>query len=623
MHDKEYYKKLGFKCGLEIHQRLATRQKLFCSCSAEITGDENIGQVSRRQRAVVGELGAMDRSTSFESSRKRKFIYNIFRNTSCLVDIDEEPPHKVNRDAIEIALRFASAFGSKVPDEIEPMRKEVVDGSDTSAFQRSMMVAYDGKIEANGRHIPITSVFLEEESSGIESNSNDSVVYNIDRQGIPLIEIDTDPSISTPQEAKEVALKIGMILRLTGRRDGKAVASEVQRGIGTIRQDVNVSIAGGTRVEVKGLQEIGSVDLLIENEVERQIRLIEIKKELVARQAKVDGSSVDLSKILGSVSGNIIGDTLSKGGVVLGSRLQGFAGILGMEISQDRRLGSEISDYAKMAGVKGIIHSDEDLSKYGIGDSEIRMIRSELVVNDLDSFILIAADKDACTMAMSFALDRARMALTEVPPETRAVSDSKKGTTRFMRPLPGGSRMYPETDSEPILISRQYYDGIQKQTVYMEDRLVAIRKEISNQQLAEQMAYSVRLPLYEYITSNVSGINIVVAATLLEKIKELERSGISVDIDKDVMVHLFKAYAAGEITKAAIGEVMKNSPKSINDTDRIISEKSLARISGERLKELILKEKKASKGDLAKELMSKYRLNVDGDEFNVILGDMK
>ncbi len=619
MHDPEYYKKIGFKCGLEIHQRLATREKLFCSCTTDSSKDRVIGQVERGQRAVAGELGAIDRSTSFESSRGRRFVYNVFKSASCLVDIDEEPPHRVNEDAVEIALSFAAAFDASVPNEIEPMRKEVVDGSDPSAFQRSMMVAYDGSLDLGGRKIPITSIFLEEESSGIVSNTDDSVVYNVDRIGIPLIEIDTDPSILTPEEARAAALRIGQIIRLTGRRDGEAVKSEVQRGIGTIRQDVNVSIAGGTRVEIKGLQEIDTVNIAIENEVERQLKLIGIKTSLLAKGASV-GKATDLTKLLHSTDAKLIKDAVSAGGSVSGARLAGFAGSLGTEINPGRRLGSEISDYAKMAGVRGMIHSDEDLQKYGLGQDDIEKIRKELGVGRDDAFILIAAQKGVCERAMRFALSRARMAMSEVPPETRAVADSKKGTTRFMRPLPGGSRMYPETDSEPVTVSEKMLERIRKSTVYMDERVARIRGEIANQQLAEQLIGSTRLQMYEYITSKVKGINIVVASTLLEKMKELERSGVDVELKPDVMLGIFKDYSEGRLTKAAIGEVIKGHPESTSDIEHIIKSKSLERISGQKLKELVERYASSGRENALREIMSKYRLNIDGEELSALLG---
>ncbi len=581
--------------------------------------DRIVGKVRRRQRAVAGELGVVDRSTSFESGKGREFIYNVFGNTSCLVDLDDEPPHEINMEAVESALRLSSAFSAHVPDEIEPMRKEVVDGSDPSAFQRSMIVAHDGFVEAGGRKIGITSIFLEEESSGIESSSEDFVIYNVDRLGVPLIEIDTGPDIKSPEEAKQVALKIGMLLRLTGRKEDGFARAEVQRGIGTIRQDVNVSIEGGARVEVKGLQQIDGVDLIIENEVARQVKLLEIKKELASRNASVE-DPVDVSSLFASTAAKMLRNSMDSGNAVMAAGLPGFAGVIGVELGPGRRLGSEISDYAKMAGVKGIIHSDEDLGKYGITATEAESLRNRLDIGTDGAFMLVTAKKEICIKAMKLACGRAKMAMSEVPPETRAVLDAENGTTRFMRPLPGGSRMYPETDAKPIKIGKDMCKNILDATVYAQERMDRIRKGLQNQQLAEQLISSPRLSLYEYVTSKSGCDRLVVAATILEKLKELERSGTEIDMKEEVMVEIFDRYGRGEITKAGIGEIIKDMPKSASDVDDAIAKKSLARISGDRLKELVGGMRGKAKEDVMREVMSKYRLNVDGEELRLMLG---
>lgn len=602
--EKGHYSKIGFKCGLEIHQRLSTEHKLFCSCSARLTDNIPYTSIERSQRAVAGELGIVDRSTSFESSRDRTFVYNVFRESSCLVDIDEEPPHDVNPEAVGIALRVAASMDCRVPDEIEPMRKEVVDGSDPSAFQRSMIVGYNGGLEVDGRRVPISSIFLEEESSGIEDTKGNVAVYNVDRLGIPLIEIDTDPVIASPQEAKEVAMKIGLLLRLTGH---------AQRGIGSIRQDVNVSVSGGTRVEIKGMQDLSMMDEVIEHEVERQLKLIEIRKDLVKRKTGF-GDPMDLTGLLKGSKAKIVGDVVRAGGVVMGMRLSGFKGILGYEVDVNRRLGSEISDYAKKAGVRGIIHSDEKLEGYGFGKDEIAMISKELGLKDDDAFIMVAAKRDVCERAMSFAKQRAEMAIEGVPPETRA-ANSKDPTTRFMRPLPGGSRMYPETDSKPIPVGAKMHKQAKDNVVSIERITKELEDRIKNRQIADQMLWSPELQLFNAICDAHKELNPqFVASTLVEKFKELRRNGVDIDaIDDDVIIHIFGKYADKEITKNAVEELLKAVPKSTAQVDKLV-EGRLKRMDYASVKDMVKKLGIKDKGEIIRRIMSEHRLVVDGEE---------
>ncbi len=288
--DSNFYKSVGFMCGLEIHQRLATAHKLFCSCPATLANesDKLLAEVSRYQRAVAGELGSVDRSAEFEEAKNRRFNYKVRDKHTCLVEIDEEPPHNINSEALKIALAMGTAMKMKFVDELQPMRKEVVDGSDPSAFQRTTLVGIDGTIEVDGHKINMPTLFLEEESSGIVSASEDGIIYDTDRLGIPLLEIDTDAYIPNAAAAKSIALYIGTLLRVSGA---------VQRGIGSIRQDVNVSIKGGARVEIKGLQEVDKLDKFVDNEITRQLKLLEIKDELVKAGASVD-APIDLTEML-------------------------------------------------------------------------------------------------------------------------------------------------------------------------------------------------------------------------------------------------------------------------------------------------------------------------------------
>lgn len=608
-HDLNYYKTIGFKSGLEIHQRLATEKKLFCSCSAQLKADQKVKSIERRQRAVAGELGVLDRSTSFESQKGRRFIYNIFKETTCLVDIDEEPPHKANKDALDIGIQIAASFNAAVPDEMEPMRKEVVDGSDPSAFQRSILIGYDGYIKINGKEVPIPSVFLEEESSGIEISSSESVVYNIDRLGIPLIEIDTDPVIATPQEAKEVAIRIGLLLRLTGK---------VQRGLGSIRQDVNVSITDGARVEIKGFQDINSIDTVIDNEIYRQQRLIEIKKELKKRGAEV-GEPVDITSLFADTNAKLVKETIKSGGSVFGLALREFKGMLGYEINENRRLGSEIGEYAKSAGVGGLIHSDEDLNDYGFEKSEMESIAKKLKLGANDAFIMIAGKRDRAENAIQIAKQRSELALLGVPSETRGV-DPRYLITKFLRPIPGGSRMYPETDVLPI-VANGLFDKFKKSPIDVKEIESRLEKELNNKQLAQQLLWSKDLQLYSEIIEMTKAKPIVVASILLEKFKELERSGVKIDdISDEVITYIFGRFADGEITRVAIEELLKRLPKNVKEVEAIIKARQLRRLSGRELEKLLEKYKGKPKGDTLREIMSQFRLNVDGEELKKMLG---
>ncbi|MFH0922481.1 MAG: hypothetical protein V1811_00305 [Candidatus Micrarchaeota archaeon] len=251
------------KCGIEIHQRLATK-KLFCECYFDASKNEGFhvdSVLERRLFAVGGETGLVDAASAFESGKKKTIEYLADSRSSCLVETDEEPPHTINEDALQTALTIALALNCKVVDEVQVMRKNITDGSSVSGFQRTALVATDGFIETSKGKVGIQSVAVEEESAGIVEKSATKDVYRLDRIGVPLIEIATAPDIQGGEHAKETAEKLGMLLRASGK---------AQRGIGSIRQDLNISINGGERVELKGVQELKLLPKIIDNEVERQ-----------------------------------------------------------------------------------------------------------------------------------------------------------------------------------------------------------------------------------------------------------------------------------------------------------------------------------------------------------------
>jgi|FLOH01.1.fsa_nt_gi Glu-tRNA(Gln) amidotransferase subunit E-like FAD-binding protein len=286
------YKELGFKCGIEIHQQLEGK-KLFCNCPTEIRKDKPDFSFDRRLRASSGESGKIDVAAASEQKKNKLFTYLGYNDTTCLVEMDEEPPGKINETALNAAFQVARMLNCKTTDKIQFMRKTVIDGSNTSGFQRTAIIGRKGFIEVDGKKIGIAGVFLEEEACQIISRTKDHDTYNLSRLGMPLLEIATDPDISSPEECKLVAAKIGMVLRSTGT---------CRRGIGSIRQDVNVSIKGSARVEIKGFQDLKSIPKVVENEVIRHQKILAKgeKMQNEVRKAEPDFSSTFLRLMPGA-----------------------------------------------------------------------------------------------------------------------------------------------------------------------------------------------------------------------------------------------------------------------------------------------------------------------------------
>jgi len=281
------YKKVGLKSGVEIHQQLDTR-KLFCHCPSLLRQDNPDFEIERKLHAVAGEEGEIDVAAAYEAGRKREFIYQGYKDTTCLVELDEEPPHLINQEALEIAVQISLLLKCEILQTSQIMRKTVIDGSNTSGFQRTMLIARNGFVETPLGKVGIDNVSLEEDACRIIGVKEGKVVFRLDRLGIPLVEIGTAPDIKTPEQAKEVALHIGEILR----------SCKVKRGIGTIRQDVNMSIRGGKRVEIKGVQEPALISKTIIKEIERQQH--EKLKNGEVRKAEPDGSTTFLRPLPGA-----------------------------------------------------------------------------------------------------------------------------------------------------------------------------------------------------------------------------------------------------------------------------------------------------------------------------------
>ena len=343
------WEKLGLKMGLEIHQQLNTQHKLFCPCKTELIDDEHNELIRRNLRPTQSELGEIDRAALQESLRNLNFQYEAYNYNTCLVETDDEPPHSLNEEALEISITIAALMNMHIVDEFHTMRKQVIDGSNTGGFQRTGLVATDGYLDTPYGRVAIESLGLEEDAARRIETTDDYTEFRLDRLGIPLAEITTDPSMHHPEQVREVAYMIGQVLRSTN----------VKRGLGTIRQDLNISISEGARVEIKGVQNLDLMSTIVENEVTRQLNLIDIKKELNERNAEVLEEIHDLDELIGR------------------------------EVQPGRRFGTEIASYAKKRGVSGIFHSDE-LPAYGITQEEVDKVAEFLDIGPEDAFIIVA-----------------------------------------------------------------------------------------------------------------------------------------------------------------------------------------------------------------------------------------
>ena len=475
------YEKIGLRIGIEVHNRLQTKTKLFCNCKPCFSETKPTSLIKRKLRAVAGELGQVDVAALYEYLRDRTFFYQCYPEETCIIEADEEPPRSMSKEALEVVLQVALLLKAEIPDEIHIMRKTVVDGSNTCAFQRTAIVGMNGVLNTSQGKVRINNISLEEESAGIVKQEENEITYRLDRLGIPLIEIGTAPDIKNPEHAKEVAEKLGMLIRSTGKS---------QRGLGVTRQDVNISIIKGARVEIKGVQELDMIPQIIENEIKRQ-------QELIAKGEK---------------------------------------------------------------------------------------------------------PKE----------------------ETRVAKED--GTTEFTIPLPGGERLYPETDLETIVIDKKFLSKIKIPETW-EEKSKKLSKVLPKEMI-NQILRSEYLDLFEKFSKNNDPV--LVASAFTSTIKDLRRRGFETEIlNEEHFNELFSSLDKKLISKEAIPNVLEIICKEKISVKEAIGKSGLKALDEKQLKEIIrkifakypdlVKEKKISA--LMGEVMSNVRGAVDGKTVSKVLNE--
>jgi glutamyl-tRNA(Gln) amidotransferase subunit E len=595
------YAKVGLKVGLEIHQQLNTQTKLFCSCKPELFKEEPEITFLRRLRPTQSELGQVDPAAFFEFQKGIKIRYEANRATSCLVEMDEEPPHPLNMEAVETVLTAALMMNAEPVDEVHVMRKTVIDGSNTTGFQRTCVIALDGWIKVGKKVVPIQHASLEEDAARKtgEEEKGKVIRYRIDRLGIPLIEVATAPVIYSPMEAQEVAFAIGRILRDTGK---------VMRGLGTIRQDLNVSITKGALVEIKGVQELELISRVVEYEVQRQLNLVNISEELRKKEVKAESiceDFIDVTDVFKQTMCKVVLKALKNGQRVKAVKLPKFKGLLKQELMPNFRLGTEMADRARFWGrVGGIFHTDE-LPAYGVTAEEVEALRKAVGASEEDAVVFVADVPENAADALRAVVERSQEAISGVPAETR--SANADGTTRYMRPRPGAARMYPETDIPPSLITSAFVDKIRSNLPEpAEKKLERLMKEYSlNEKLAKQIVDSEYGELFEVIVKESGVSATTISVFLTESLKALKRDGVQTEKVPDKQIReIFQLVGSGELAKEAIPDVFswlsENEEKSVADTIEALGLKMLTQEELERLIDRVISENKQSVDRLGK-----------------------
>ena len=615
---------LGVKVGLEIHQQLATNKKLFCNCTP-IDTDEYSIKFQRKLRAAKSELGEYDPAALFEKSKSKTIMYFANPESSCLVEQDEEPPHELDIDAKKISLVIASALKSDVFREIYPMRKTVVDGSNTTGFQRTMLISQGGSFNVEDKEIGIQSICLEEDAAKILGEEGAIKKYGLERLGVPLVEIATEPFEVKPHEIKKIALSLGRILRST---------KKVKRGLGSIRQDVNVSIKDGNVViEVKGVQQLDQLEKVVEYEAKRQHGLLKISKKLQEIDwTHSDNDRKDVTELFKKCKSKIIQNAIKKNQKIVGISFRNMSGMFGYSPYEGIRLGKEVAELVRFFGIGGVFHSDE-LPNYGVENSDIDDLKKTLEINDNDGFLILAAPEEKIGVVIDQIILRIEYIRNEgIPIDTRLATQS--GETKFLRPRPGAARMYPETDIPPIIISKtELDDAINNIPKSWDDSIKDLQTKYQlNLQLSEQLFDSNYFELFEKITEKTKVNPTFVASVLCSTITNLERNGLDSKLLKnEEITKTFQFLEEEKIAKESVEIIFENImngkshtiEEAMNNTSiETIDESKLESICKEiveKNQKIVENQKERAIGPLMGIAMKELRGKASGETINKLL----
>jgi len=551
--DEKYYRELGLKCGLEIHQQLLTEKKLFCRCRAVLHRDEPSAVILRHMRPTLSELGEYDGTALMEFKTKKNVIYQLYDDTVCTYEMDDTPPFRINQQALDIALEVSLLLNCSIVDEIHISRKQYLDGSIPTGFQRTGIVGVEGWIPYKNRKIRIIQLGLEEDACREISDVGHKIIFKTDRLSIPLVEVVTYPDILTPAEAGEVANLIGRLLRSTGK---------VRRGLGSVRQDVNVSIDGGTRVELKGVPKLQYIAKAVANEARRQKALLDIRDELRLRgmsERTFRSEYQDVTSIFKNSGCERFKEVIKNKGKIYGIVLRVFAGIFDKPTQPGKTFGDEIAGRVRVIACQdvmpNIVYSNH-FEEFSLSSEEINHLETLFNAKSTDTIVLVWGDEADVKTAVEEIKIRAADATIGVPSETRQVFPD--GTNDFERILPGPNRMYPDTDSPPAPILEEHLEHIRK---VLPERIWDCEKRLEKLGLPEPLVKSIsisrNLKIFNKIVEKLDVKPMLVAVTLEEKLKWLRRKGKNVDLISDESLYqLFEMLSENKFSKEAIPAIL-------------------------------------------------------------------
>ncbi len=546
---------LGLKCGLEIHHQLATRGKLFCRCPAGYVHREPDAKVRRHMRPTLSELGEYDGTALMEFKTKKEVYYHLYNDRVCTYEMDDTPPFPIDKEAVRYGIKIALMLGCHIVDEMHITRKQYLDGSIPTGFQRTAIIGLDGSVPYRDRAIRIRQLNVEEDACRELWDKGHRIGFSTDRLGIPLVEVITAPDMHTPLEPGEVATLLGRLLRVSG---------VVRRGIGAVRQDVNVSIKGGTRVEIKGVPKIEYIPRLVYTEALRQKALLEIKDELRQRAVyprNYRAEKQEVSHLFQNTKCELLRQAILKGHSIGAVVLYGFGGLLSTPTQPGITFAQEFSGRVRVIACldqkPNLLHSD-DPAAWGCPIEEIKGLMKHFAARHTDAVLLTWGAKDDVITAMEEIRIRGLEAVKMgVPNETRqAFSD---GTTDFERILPGPDRMYPDTDSPPTVIRRELVNEIAEslpEPPWSREQRYIEQLAISPQ-IAYELSFSERAELFDRIVQKTRADPRLVAVTLTQTYRWLKREGYHIErIDDAQYLELFKMYENGIFAKEAIPDVL-------------------------------------------------------------------